>query len=171
MDVQALAEEYRHRTDDELLRLLFDQHDLTNEARIALRSEIAVRRIDDHRIEQFQMEERQAREQEKQEEESKNLQKIKYRYIHYGKADLDYDPETNLERYTTTFYYAILLFPFIPMGSYQVQKRRSWFGRITVLKKLPLNWEQVLKAWVVATGSLLVLIWGAGLVHHLMLIN
>jgi hypothetical protein len=166
MDQHALAEEYRHRTDDELLRLLSDQQDLTAEARVALRSEMASRNLSDRDISEFLEEERQANLQEERDAEHGKLQRIKYRYLHYGKADREYDPATNLERYSTTFYNAILLFPLIPMGTYRVERRRSWLGRITILKKLPLDWEQVLKSWIVAAASLLILIWIWKLINH-----
>ena len=46
MNVQELGEEYRNKTDKELLRLALTPEDLTPEANVALKSELARRRID-----------------------------------------------------------------------------------------------------------------------------
>jgi hypothetical protein len=50
--------------------------------------------------------------------------------------------------------------PLIPSGSYIVERKREFLSnQMTVLEKLPLDWEQVLKVWIAAATSLLALIW------------
>lgn len=171
MDVQALTEEYRQKTEEELLRLLFDQQQLTDDARVALQSEISARGLSREKVEQFRSEEQERRQLEKEQEKARSLQRIKYRYVHYGKADREYNPESNLERYTTTYYWNILRLPIVPVGTYRVQRKRSWLTSLTVLEKLPLNWDQVLAAWVVGAGVLLVLIWTFKLLRYFLLRN
>jgi hypothetical protein len=47
------------------------------------------------------------------------------------------------------------------------RKRESLSPEITVLEKIPLDWEQVLKVWVVATAGLLSVIWAFKLLVRL----
>jgi len=50
----------------------------------------------------------------------------------------------------------LFCFPLIPTGTYLVERKRGYFqDKLTVLEKLRLDWEQILKIWVVATGSIL----------------
>lgn len=166
MDVQELAEQYHHRTDEELLRLKVDEDQLTAETRVALHSELSIRGLGSEQVQQFRVEEIRQRELEKQQEERKALQKINYRYVHYGKADRDYDPETNLERFATTYFMGFAGLPLIPIGTYRMQRKHSWWRPITVVEKLPLDWNQVLTAWVVSAGILLVLLWAFKLLRY-----
>ncbi len=65
-----------------------------------------------------------------------------------------------MERFTTTVFVVFFYFPLVPTGTYLAERERGFFANpITFLEKLPLDWEQVLKVWVVAAGSLLALIW------------
>jgi len=49
--------------------------------------------------------------------------------------------------------------PLIPTGTYLVERKRKFpSNEMTILKKLPLDWEQVLEVWVVAATILLALI-------------
>jgi hypothetical protein len=53
----------------------------------------------------------------------------------------------------------LIWFPLIPTGTFLVEKKRSLFSRqVTILRRLPLDWEQVLQVWVVAAGILLSII-------------
>jgi len=70
-----------------------------------------------------------------------------------------YDPTTRLERFKTTVFVVLIWFPLIPTGTFLVEKKRSLFSnQVTILKRVPLDWEQVLKVWVVATGTLFLII-------------
>ena len=65
-----------------------------------------------------------------------------------------------MERFATTVFVVLFHFPLIPAGTYLAERKREFFSnQTTFLEKLPLDWEQVLKVWVVAAGSLLALIW------------
>jgi hypothetical protein len=78
------------------------------------------------------------------------------RRIRLGNADRVYDPETGLERFRTTVFIVLFCFPLIPTGTYLVErKRRGSPDELKVLEKLRLDWEQILKIWVVAAGSIL----------------
>lgn len=78
----------------------------------------------------------------------------------FGKADRLYDPASGLERFQTTVFVILFFFPLIPTGTYIVQKRKGFLVRkASVLSKLPLDWGQVVRVWLVASVALLALIW------------
>ena len=79
--------------------------------------------------------------------------------MRFGTANRVYDPGTDIERFKTTIFILLLCFPLIPTGTYLVERNRALPDKVTGLEKLPLDWEQVLKVWVVAAGSILGFIW------------
>ena len=79
--------------------------------------------------------------------------------MRFGKANPVYDPETDIERFKTTIFIVLLGFPLIPTGTYLVERKRVLPVKLTGIEKLPLDWEQVLRVWVVAAGSILAFIW------------
>jgi hypothetical protein len=159
VEIQDLAEEYRGKTDEELLRLALEPEKLTPEANAVLNDELARRRIKTERLNAFRDEE----EQQEKEERKKPGRLGLYRGIgreRYGKAERTYSPETGMERFKTTVFIVLLWLPLIPTGTFLVERKRQFLSnQITVLERLPLNWEQVLKVWVVASAILLVVIW------------
>jgi hypothetical protein len=65
-----------------------------------------------------------------------------------------------MERFKTTVFVVLFWLPLIPTGTFLVERKRRFLSsQITVLERLPLDWEQVLKVWVVASAILLVVIW------------
>jgi hypothetical protein len=79
---------------------------------------------------------------------------------YFGKGDREYDPATGMERFRTTVFVLILFFPLLPTGTYVIQKRHGFFSRkVTILKKLPIDWGQVTKVWLVALVALFAVIW------------
>ena len=79
--------------------------------------------------------------------------------MRFGKGNRSYDPETGLERFKTTVFVVLFWFPLIPRGTYLVERKRTPPDGVFGLERLPLDWEQVLKVWVVAAGSILGFIW------------
>jgi hypothetical protein len=162
MEIQDLAKEYQSKTDEELLRLELVSEQLTPEANVALANELARRRINaTDRLNAFREEEAQS-----QVEQDRNPGRLFL--VHpwgigrkrFGKAEYVYSSETSMERFKTTVFVMLFWFPLIPSGTYLVERRRKFLSNeMTFLEKLPLDWEQVLKVWVVAAGSLLALIW------------
>jgi hypothetical protein len=53
----------------------------------------------------------------------------------------------------------MLCFPLIPTGTYLVERKRDVPDAVTGIEKLRLDWEQILKVWVVAAGSILLIVW------------
>ncbi len=163
MEVQELTNEYQSKTDEELLRLALDAVDLTPEANVVLNNELFRRGINSpERLSAFKEEE-----QQRKEEEHKEAGRLFILHPYgigrdrFGKAERVYDPTTRIERFKTTVFVVLIWFPLIPTGTFLVERKRSLFSsEVAILKRLPLDWEQVLQVWVVATGILLSIIIG-----------
>jgi hypothetical protein len=161
MELQRLAEEYRDKTDKELLRLALVSGELTPEANVALASELARRGIDsDSDLETARKEE-----QERKAENDRSLGTLGFLPLfgvgrmRFGKGDYLFDRETGLERFQTTVFVVLFCFPLIPTGTYLVERKRELPDKVIGLEKLRLDWEQILKVWIVAAGSILAFIW------------
>ena len=166
MQVEDFARSYGTKTNEELLRLAMDSEQLTSEAIAALTSELAKRGINRaERLKAFREEE-----QQHEDEQAKNpgslffLRPYGIGRKRFGKADLVYSPETGMERFRTTVFVVLLWLPLIPTGTYLVERKREFLSdQMVVLERLLLDWEQVLKVWIVAAAALLTLIWAVKL--------
>ena len=169
MEIQDLAEEYQAKTDEELLRLALDAADLTPEANLVLNNELSRRGINTaERLAPF----REA-ENRRKEEASKHtgslfiIHPIGIGHLRFGKAGRVCDPATGRERFQTTIFVVLFWFPLIPTGTFFVEKRRSFFSnRLTILKRLPLDWRQVRRVWGAAIAILLSIIILSALLLH-----
>jgi hypothetical protein len=162
MDTNFLAQEYETMSDEELLRLSLNPEQLTPEAKMALQSALLRRNlVASERVEKFRAEE---------EERSRALRNNigKLFMLHpfgigrkfYGKAARAFDSQTKIERFKTTVFLVFFWLPLIPTSSFVVERKRAFLpGPITVLERIPLDWEQVLKVWIMAAFILLALIW------------
>jgi hypothetical protein len=160
MEIQDFAREYQSKTDEELLRLELVSEQLTPEANDALKGELSRRLINGtDRLSAFR--EQEARRQTEQARDPGRLFSVySFGRSRFGKARYVYNSETRMERFTTTVFIVLFYFPLIPTGTYLADRKREFLStQITFLEKFPLDWEQVLKVWVVAAGSLLALIW------------
>ncbi|MGC2061171.1 MAG: hypothetical protein WA653_23125 [Candidatus Sulfotelmatobacter sp.] len=171
MEIQSFTEEYQSKTDDELLRLALDSEQLTPEAGAALNDELARRRIDkNEQLQAFiEQEEQRKKEQRRNPGNLFVLHPYGVGRDRFGKVGCIYSPETAKERFKTTVFVVLLWLPLIPTGTFIVEKKRSFFSRqVTILERLPLDWEQVLKVWVVAFAILLAVIWAVKLLPHIL---
>jgi hypothetical protein len=156
MNTQELGEEYRSKSDEELLRLALVPEELTTEARVALTGELVRRRINDETHLTV------ARKQEAERKAANDRNIGTLGLIHFcgigrlrlGRADRIYSPDTDLEQFRTTVFIVLFCFPLIPMGTYLVERKPAFPDHLKVLEKLPLDWEQILKVWIVAIGSI-----------------
>jgi len=169
MEIQDLAKQYQSMTDEELLRLELASEELTPEATVALRGELAKRQINGtDRLSAFRKEETH-RQTEQASDPGRLFSIYSIGRSRFGKGRYDYNSETGMERFTTTVFIVVFYFPLIPTGTYLAERKRGFFSNpITFLERLPLDWEQVLKVWVVAAGSLLALIWAFKLLPRLL---
>ena len=169
MEIQDLAEGYRGKTDEELLRLAVSAADLTPEANLMLSNELSRRGINTaERLVPFREEEK-----KRQEQASKHtgslfiIHPFGIGHLRFGKADYLYNPVSGLERFQTTIFVMLFWFPLIPTGTFLIEKKRSFFSRrFTVLKRLPLDWRQVRRVWGVAIGVLLAVVVALGLLLY-----
>jgi len=158
-------------TDEELLRLALSPEQLTPEATAALNNELARRQINStERLNAFRNEEEQRKEELAKDPGSLFVlhpQGIGRK--RFGKAGLVFDRETGIERFRTTVFVVLLWIPLIPTGTFLVERKREFLSdQMTVVKRLPLDWEQVLKIWVVASAILLAVIWAFKLLPRLL---
>jgi hypothetical protein len=161
MNMQELAQQYGEKTDQELLRLALNREQLTAEASAALTSELARRGIDTS----AHLDAARQEEQERIAENKRSLGTIGLfplfgaGRMRFGKADRFYDSQTGLEHFKTTVFIVLFWFPLIPTSTFRVERDPDWPDQLTSLERLPLDWEQVLKVWIVAVGSILTFIW------------
>ena len=134
---------------------------LTPEANVALTDELAKRRIgSSEHLDAAREEER-----ERKAENDRNLGTLGFiphigiGRMRFGKGDRLCNAETGLERFKTTVFVVLFWFPLIPRGTYLVEQKRGLLSEITGLEKLPLDWEQILKVWVVASGGIVGFLW------------
>jgi len=169
MKTSDLAREYESKSDQELLRLSLVTEELTEEAKNVLADEMARRRIDSSAL----MEAARHEEQERKAQNERDIGTLGFSLLffsgrmRFGKGDRVYDPKTASERFKTTVFIVLFCFPLIPTGTYIVQRNRESPLDLTSLERLPLDWEQVLRVWVVATGSILAFIWLIRILSHL----
>ena len=171
VEIQDLAGQYQSKSDEELLSLALYPEQLTLEANAALNDELARRRINNsERRSAFR-----AQEEQRKEEQSKNPGKLFLIHPYgigrkrFGKAGRTYSPETRMERFKTTVFVVLFWFPLIPTGTFLVEREPGfWSNQMTWLKKFPLDWEQVLKVWVVASATLLAVIWAFKLLPRIL---
>ncbi|HET9744005.1 MAG TPA: hypothetical protein VFQ00_14745 [Terriglobales bacterium] len=117
------------------------------------------RRNIQHNLQSFKIEE-----EHRKEEQDKNpgtlfiFNGIGRKY--FGRAEYLYDPKDRIERFKTTIFVVLFWLPLIPTGTFLVERKRALLsGNIKVLQRFPLNWEQVMKVWIVAGIIVLALIW------------
>jgi hypothetical protein len=107
MNVQELGEEYRNKTDKELLRLALTPEELTQEANTALKNELARRRIDGRTHLDAARQDRQE-EEDRKAENDRSLGTLGFiphfgvGRMRFGKGNRLYDSESGLERFKTT---------------------------------------------------------------------
>jgi hypothetical protein len=162
MNLEELADGYRAKSDEELLRLALNSEQLTPEANIALTDELAKRRIGDRK----HLDAAREAERESKAENDRDIGTLGLVHLfgvgrlRFGRAGRSYDPSSGMERFKTTVFIVLLFFPLIPTGTYLVERKRGFLSnQMTVLERLPLNWEQVLTVWVVAGGSIVACLW------------
>ena len=153
MEIQELAAQYETQSNEELLRLALYPEQLTSEAMLVLNNELLKRRI--HGPEQLDA----FRKAEEERTAKVASNPGSYFFIYpwgvgrrrFGKAERVYNSTTGVDRFKTTVFVVLFWVPLIPTGTYLVERRlKSISRRIIFREKLPLDWEQVLKVWIVA---------------------
>jgi hypothetical protein len=122
MEIQDFIKEYETKSDEELLRLAVDSNQLTVEASYALSAELRHRHLDAKaQINDF----------EREENEQKQKQELdigRLWFIHalgigrksLCEGDYHFNPQSQIEEFTTTIFILLFWMPLIPTGSYRV---------------------------------------------------
>jgi len=169
MQVEDLLKSFQSKSDEELLRLSLHIGQLTPEATLALRSELTRRRIaDPEKLNAFRVEEMRRKVEDASDPGSMFFfSRLGIGRMRFGKADYFYNPKTRLEEFRTTVFVVLFWLPLIPTGTYRVErKRKLFFRKNRFLEKLPLDWGQVLRVWLVAAAIILALIAALLLLAH-----
>lgn len=144
------AKEYSGRLDEDLLRLVLVSSDLTDEARLALTSELTRRGLSEQQVREFEMEETERKQQ--LESETGKL----FFLPHYGigrnrfcKGDCVFDEVSGFEEFTTTIFVILFWIPLVPTGTFRVRRTKRFMlgSEMEVLRRLPMNWGQVAVVW------------------------
>ena len=162
MEIQDFASEYTTKSNEELLRLALDPTQLTVEANFALSAELRNRGLDvKDQIRKFQ----QLEDERKQKEE---LDIGRLWLLHpYGigrkrfcEGHYTFDSASGIEEFTTTIFVLLFWLPLIPTRTYRVTREKGVRPiQINAIKKLPLDWGQVMKVWLLTLLCLFLLIW------------
>ena len=170
MDRQVLAAEYENRTDDELLRLAIQPEGLTPEAKEVLRLELDRRGIGtSERLKVFEDEE-----EKRQQDVGRNpgslfiIPHFGIGRLRFGKASRSFDAATGVTRFHTTVFVVFLWSPLFPTGTYLAELHPDCSEPV-FLEKLALDWEQILKVWLVAACSWLAVIWAFKFLRYFLL--
>jgi hypothetical protein len=156
--------EYQHLTEDELLSIAEDREHLTDEARMALDTELSRRKlssanVDSHRLQ----EERANKTDELKRAAPKYFFRVGFGQKFLGKTNRQRDPSGLFEKYNSTLWFVVLWFPIFPMGTYTVRgSLTKWLGIVfasdeVALERLPRNWEQIFLTWIKAVVLLFTL--------------
>ena len=152
MQIDDLARWYEGRTDDDLLRLELDSEQLEPEANIALKNELAKRGIGSERLHEFRILEQHRRDELRRDPGRLFLlSRVGVGRLRFGKADYFYSAESKMERFRTTVFVVLFWLPLIPTGTYLIERRRKFLtNQFRVLARLPLDWGQIARVWMVA---------------------
>ncbi len=160
---QTLTEHYRELSDDALLRIALDRHQLTLDAAAALDAEFSVRYLTMADAETIREGDRRF---DRRLALTRARSSIGIRGIRsYFFGHWHVQKRMGAESYTATKFFVLFGFPLIPLGTYRLLRwsRRRWWewilGRnFRVMEKLALDWNQVLWTWCKATALLYALI-------------
>jgi|SRR6185312_11933905 hypothetical protein len=150
---------YQQLSDDEILNLARDETNLTVEAKDALKSEISRRNISSGDIQTYEIETRALEDEENSRRQKLLNPTFSRNKEFFGRANFVRDDGSGFQEYDATLWFVVFWFPLIPLGAYRVRRKgRRWrnflIPDITVVTKLPLNWEQILRTWLIGVSVL-----------------
>ena len=156
--------EYQHLTEDELLNIAEDREHLTDEARMALDTELSRRKLSSANVDSHRLQEGRAnRADELKRAAPKFIFRVGFGQKFLGKSNRQRDPSGRFEKYDSTLWFVVLWFPLFPMGTFTVRRSLTKclgiaFASIEVaIERQPRNWEQILLTWTKAAAVLFAL--------------
>ncbi len=153
--------DYQQLSRDEVLRLVLEKDQLTDQARLALEAEVARRGLSHDDFAAFKAEEATAiRARQKELERATPHQTYKeFR----GRKNYSHDAKFRIEDFDTTLWIVGFWIPIIPLASLRIRRKfRRWWSicvsdQYRVIDRRPLDWEQILLTWI-KTAAVLLLI-------------
>jgi hypothetical protein len=156
--------QYEHLTEDELLHVADEREQLTDEARLALESELRRRSLSTSDINAY-------KQQLADDDKADKLRRARRQVVHnvglgkkfLGMTNRRRDPSGLFELYESTLWFVVLWFPVYPIATYTVRRDlERWLGVAFASKEIaldrhPRNWEMILLTWVKASAFLLAL--------------
>lgn len=147
---------YQQMSDGALLRIAMERAELTPEAGVAFDAELAKRGLGEEQVRSFAISYRAEVVAEERAREQRGPQTFMSRRgigtVFYGKRD--WKVMQHREQYQATRWFTVLRIPLVPLGSYIVHRTTTtWLGlfdSVRIIRKVPLDWEQVFKTWAVS---------------------
>jgi hypothetical protein len=156
--------QYEHLTEDELLHVANEREQLTDEARLALDSELRRRNLSTPEINSY-------KQKCADDNKADELRRARRQVIHNGGLGKKFlgttncrrDPSGLFELCESTLWFVVLWFPVYPIATYTVRRDlERWMGKVfasseIALERHPRNWEMILFTWVKASVFVLAL--------------
>ena len=156
--------QYEHLTEDELLHVADEKEQLTDEARLALESELRRRNLSTSDINAY-------KQQLADDDKAEKLRRASRQVVHnvglgkkfLGMTSRRRDASGLFELYESTLWFVVLWFPVYPIATYTVRRDlERWLGMTIpsseiALDRHPRNWEMILLTWVKASAFVLAL--------------
>lgn len=156
--------EYETLTEDELLNIVGESEQLTDEARMALEAELRRRNLSTQKIQAYAAESAAADEAEKLRRAApKTISHGSFGRRFFGRANRRRDPSGNFELCESTLWFVVLWIPVYPIATFTVRRDlERWLGMVIASEPFAVerhsrNWEQILLTWVKAAAVLLAL--------------
>jgi hypothetical protein len=153
---------YEHLTEDELLHVADEREQLTDEARLALESELRRRNLSTSEVNAYKQECTDNNEADKLRRAGRQfIPNLGLGKKFLGKTNCRRDPSDPFELYESTLWFIVLWFPVYPIATYTMRRdRERWLGMTLTsneiaLDRHPRNWEMILLTWVKASAFLL----------------
>ena len=120
--------QYQDLTEDELLNLASEREQLTDEARLALESELGRRNLSEPEVSAYKR-------QYADDIEAEKLRRARRQTVRgfgrkfMGKTNRRRDPHDQFELYESTLWFVVLWFPIYPIATYTVRRDlERWLG-------------------------------------------
>lgn len=157
-------QQYQHLTEDELLRVADEKDLLTDEARLALESELTRRNLSTSEVNAYKR-------QCDDDNEADKLRRARRQVVpnlglgkkFLGKTNRRRDPSDLFELSESTLWFVVLWFPVYPFATYTVRRDlERWLGMVFTSSEIaldhhPRNWGMILLTWVKASAFILAL--------------
>ena len=155
---------YAQMSDGALLRIAMERAELTPEAGAAFGAELAKRGLGEEQVRSFAISYRAASKKDNDPALPRGFGDFlgnwrpfgtgrnPFGLVFYGKRDLK--QMQHRQQYQATRWFTIFWIPLVPLGTYIVHRTTTtWLGLfddVRVVRKVPLDWEQVFKTWAVS---------------------